>query len=240
MRLDRLLADMNIGTRKELKKLIRNGQVVIDGAVAHDPGMNVTGREQILLGGRQISYNAFEYYMLNKPAGILSATRDPKRQTVLDLLPAQHRRDLFPVGRLDIDTVGLMLITNDGRLAHELLSPKHHVDKTYLVRVDGILQQADADAFAAGFKVDEELTAMPAEMKIQPPGDQALVTIREGKFHQIRRMFAARGFEVQYLKRLSIGPLQLDPALPEGSCRLLAEKEVRSLYEHTEANRSFR
>ena len=233
MRLDKLLADMNVGTRKELKKLIRDGQVKINGMIARDPGTNVTGSEQIMLGSRLVSYNAFEYYMLNKPAGILSATTDPKRKTVLDLLPAEHRRDLFPVGRLDIDTVGLMLITNDGQLAHELLSPRHHVDKTYLVRVDGILQDTDVNAFAAGLKVDEELTAMPAEMKIQPPGNQALVTIREGKFHQIKRMFAARGFEVQYLKRLSMGPLQLDPALPEGGCRPLTEAEVQSLYAYT-------
>ena len=259
MRLDKLLADMNIGSRKDLKALIRSGEVSVDGMPVKDPGMAVTGEEKILVRGQPVRYAAFEYYMLNKPAGVLSATEDPKQPTVLDLLGENRRRDLFPVGRLDKDTVGLLLITNDGELAHRLLSPKHHIDKTYFARVCGEVTGEDILAFREGLFVDEELTALPAELKVlnvlsdmsrgtakekqdtdgrnADDGDsqkkdvisEVEVTIREGKFHQIKRMFAARGMEVVYLKRLSMGTLTLDSTLPEGAFRPLSEDEISVL-----------
>ena len=172
---------------------------------------------------------------MNKPAGVISASEDPHQKTVLDLMDIQHRKDLFPVGRLDKDTVGLLLITNDGNLAHRLLSPKSHVNKVYYARVTGTVSQSDINAFQDGIRVDDTLTAMPAKLEILSlPKESAedrisevRVTIREGKFHQIKRMFAALGKEVVYLKRLSMGPLSLDPTLPEGSCRPLTEEELQ-------------
>ncbi len=232
MRLDKLLSDMNIGTRKEIKVLVRKGGVEVDGAVVKDPGAAVTGDEVIVCRGRQVAYSRHEYYMMNKPAGVISASEDPKQKTVLDLMPDGHRKDLFPVGRLDRDTVGLLLISNDGALAHRLLSPKSHVDKTYFARVNGQVTQEDVRLFREGLKVDESLTALPAELKIlgsDAGQSEVLVTIREGKFHQIKRMFLALGKEVIYLKRLSMGPLELDPDLEEGACRPLTQDELAAL-----------
>ena len=228
MRLDKLLADMNLGTRKDLKQEIRRGDVLVNGAPVKDPGFSVDGSEEILWKGKRVRYAAYEYYLLNKPAGVISASEDPKQETVLDLLGADRRRDLFPVGRLDKDTVGLLLITNDGDLAHQLLSPKKHVDKTYYALVAGRVTQEDVDAFREGFDVDESLHSLPARLEILSDSE-VKVTIREGKFHQIKRMFQARGMEVLYLKRLSMGPLSLDPDLPEGSFRTLTEEELAAL-----------
>ena len=244
MRLDKLLADMNLGTRKDLKQEIRRGDVLVNGTPVKDPGFSVDGSEEILWKGKRVRYAAYEYYLLNKPAGVISASEDPKQETVLDLLGPDRRRDLFPVGRLDKDTVGLLLITNDGDLAHQLLSPKKHVDKTYYARIAGRVTQEDVDAFREGFDVDESLHTLPARLEIlgcpEEPADAASlpvsevkVTIREGKFHQIKRMFQARGMEVLYLKRLSMGPLSLDPDLPEGSFRPLTEEELAALRDCT-------
>ena len=234
MRLDKLLADMNLGTRKDLKQEIRRGDVLVNGAPVKDPGFSVDGSEEILWKGKRVRYAAYEYYLLNKPAGVISASEDPKQETVLDLLGADRRRDLFPVGRLDKDTVGLLLITNDGDLAHRLLSPKKHVDKTYYALVAGRVTQEDVDAFREGFDVDESLHTLPARLEIlsvTEKNSEVHVTIREGKFHQIKRMFSARGMEVLYLKRLTMGPLTLDPDLPEGSFRPLTEEELEALRE---------
>ena len=234
MRLDKLLADMNLGTRKDLKQEIRRGDVLVNGAPVKDPGFSVDGSEEILWKGKRVRYAAYEYYLLNKPAGVISASEDPKQETVLDLLGADRRRDLFPVGRLDKDTVGLLLITNDGDLAHRLLSPKKHVDKTYYALVTGRVTQEDVDAFREGFDVDESLHTLPARLEIlsvTEKNSEVHVTIREGKFHQIKRMFSARGMEVLYLKRLTMGPLTLDPDLPEGSFRPLTEEELEALRE---------
>ena len=236
MRLDKLLADMNVGTRKEIKNKIRNGSVSVGGAIVRDPGTPVTGAEAILCDGAIVRYQAFSYYMMNKPAGVISASEDPRQKTVLDLMDDNRRRDLFPVGRLDKDTVGLLLITNDGELAHRLLSPKSHVDKVYYARVTGEVTADDIAAFAEGLVVDASLTALPAELSLLQyhPSEkercsEVRVTIREGKFHQIKRMFAAIGKEVLYLKRLSMGPLTLDPALEEGCCRHLTAEEIQLL-----------
>ncbi|MCR4743912.1 MAG: rRNA pseudouridine synthase [Lachnospiraceae bacterium] len=227
MRLDKLLSDMNIGTRSELKKNIRKGQVSVNGEVIKDPGISLNGDEKIIYCGEEVSYSEFEYYMMNKPAGVLSATNDKRQKTVLDLIDGQHRKDLFPVGRLDKDTVGLLLITNNGKLAHELLSPSKHVDKTYLAKVDGVINEDDVKAFEKGIKLDDDFTTLPAKLEIKDSsGHEAFVTIHEGKFHEIKRMFHACGKEVVYLKRLSMGAIRLDENLKEGEYRPLSRDEI--------------
>ena len=171
----------------------------------------------------------FTYVMLHKPAGVLSATEDTRQQTVLDLLPPElRRRSLSPVGRLDKDTEGLLLLTNDGALAHRLLAPRSHVDKVYYARVEGALEPADAAAFAAGMTLGDGLECLPAGLEILSPWE-CLVTLREGKFHQVKRMLAARGKPVTYLKRLSMGPLRLDPELAPGAFRMLTAEEKKAL-----------
>ncbi len=234
MRLDKFLSDMGVGSRSELKRSIRKGLVMVNGQVEKDPGADVDASAEISFDGSPILYQSFEYYMMNKPAGVISASEDRRQKTVLDLMDSRKRKDLFPAGRLDRDTEGLLLITNDGQLAHRLLSPKHHVDKCYFVRVTGSLDDADVQRFATGIQYDETLTAMPAKLRILESGSEfstAETIIQEGKFHQIKKMFAAlgNGREVVYLKRLSMGPLKLDPALAPGEYRALTEEELAAL-----------
>ena len=231
MRLDKYLADMNVGTRSELKRDIRKGLVTVGGSVIKDPGKNVDPvTDEVCYRGRKIVYETFVYYMLNKPAGVISATDDKRTKTVIDLLPEDRRKDLFPVGRLDKDTEGLLLITNDGELAHALLSPRRHVDKKYYARIRGVVKREDALAFASGIPL-KDFTCMPADLVIERSSEisEVLVTIREGKFHQIKRMFEALGKEVIYLKRLEMGSLILDGELAPGEFRRLTEEELRSL-----------
>ncbi len=234
MRLDKFLSDMGVGSRSELKRSIRKGLVMVNGQVEKDPGADVDSSAKISFDGSPVLYQSFEYYMMNKPAGVISASEDRRQKTVLDLMGSRKRKDLFPAGRLDRDTEGLLLITNDGQLAHRLLSPKHHVDKCYFVRVTGSLDDADVQRFATGIQYDETLTAMPAKLRILESGSElsaAETIIQEGKFHQIKKMFAAlgNGREVVYLKRLSMGPLKLDPALAPGEYRALTEEELATL-----------
>lgn len=234
MRLDKFLSDMGVGSRSELKRSIRKGLVTVDGQVQKDPGADVDTTSEISFDGNPVRYQSFEYYMMNKPAGVISASEDKRQKTVLDLMDSRKRKDLFPAGRLDRDTEGLLLITNDGQLAHRLLSPKHHVDKCYFVRVSGALGEEDVQRFADGIPYDEALTAMPAKLRILESGTDfstAETTIQEGKFHQIKKMFAAlgNGREVVYLKRLSMGPLTLDPDLAPGEYRALTEEELAAL-----------
>ncbi len=234
MRLDKYLADMNIGTRSELKSKIRKGSVTVDGTVIKDPGFHVPDQAVVCFCGQNVAYESHLYYMLNKPAGVISASEDPKQETVIDLITEQTRSDLFPVGRLDKDTEGLLLITNDGALAHRLLSPKHHVDKVYFAIVNGIVSEQECDAFAKGLKVDETLTAMPADLKVLATDydkgtSEVEITIQEGKFHQIKRMFQAVSMEVLFLKRIRMGSLILDPALSPGEYRRLTEDELHTL-----------
>ena len=231
MRLDKYLADMNAGTRSELKRDIRKGLVTVGGSVAKDPGKNVDPTtDEVCYRGRKIEYETYVYYMLNKPSGVISATDDKRMKTVIDLLPEERRRDLFPVGRLDKDTEGLLLITNDGELAHRLLSPKRHVDKKYYARIKGTVTHEDVMAFARGIHL-EDFTCMPADLAIIRSGEVSEITviIREGKFHQIKRMFEAVDKEVVYLKRLEMGSLILDAELAPGEFRRLTEEELRSL-----------
>ena len=229
-RLDKLLASTGHWSRREVKDLVRQGRVLADGRPAARPEDKVAEGTPVTVDGRPIATEQGVYVMLHKPAGVVSSTQDPRERTVLDLLP-QHlrRRALFPVGRLDKDTEGLLLLTNDGPLAHRLLAPRHHVDKIYFVRVDGELDGADAAAFAAGMMLEDGLACLPAGLEVLEQPDTALVTLHEGKYHQIKRMLAARGKPVVYLKRLTMGPLMLDPALERGEWRPLSAEEVAAL-----------
>lgn len=241
---------MNVGTRKELKTAIRKKRVTVNGEIVRDAAMMLDGSEEVRFDGNIIAYRQNEYYMMNKPAGVLSTTKDIRRPTVLDLMDTQRRKDLFPAGRLDIDTEGLLLITNDGELTHRLLAPRFHVDKIYYVVVLGKLSPADVRAFSEGLKYDEALVAAPAGLKILPAPEKpyvcsdsngisktiapdkyslAEITIHEGKFHQIKKMFRAVGKEVLCLRRIAMGPLLLDPALQPGEYRPLAANEIQAL-----------
>lgn len=230
-RLDKLLAGTGKWSRREVKALVRQGLVRVDGRLAAsaedklDPAVAV-----VTVAGETVALHRFTYVLLHKPAGVLTATEDRKQPTVLDFLPPELRRiGLAPVGRLDKDTEGLLLLTNDGELAHRLLSPKYHVDKRYLARVDGELSAADTEAFARGMTLGDGLECLPAGLEVLPDR-VCIVTLREGKFHQVKRMLAARGAPVLYLKRLSMGPLTLDDSLAAGAYRLLRAEEISALY----------
>ena len=230
-RLDKLLASTGRWSRREAKQLIKEGRVLVDGSPARS-GEDKADPDgaAILVDGAPLALRRHTYVMLHKPAGVLSATEDPRQETVLDLLPPELRRlGLFPVGRLDKDTEGLLLLTDDGELAHRLLSPKNHVDKVYRARLDRPLGEADQAAFAQGITLADGLRCMPAELELIGDGTEVLVTLHEGKFHQIKRMTASRGAAVCWLKRLSMGPLQLDPVLKKGEYRLLTHEEVAKI-----------
>lgn len=230
-RLDKLLAGTGKWSRREVKALVRQGLVRVDGRLAASAEDKLDPAAAIItVAGETISLCRFTYVMLHKPAGVLTATEDRKQPTVMDLLPPELRRiGLAPVGRLDKDTEGLLLLTNDGELAHRLLSPKYHVDKRYLARVDGELSAADMEAFARGMTLGDGLECLPAGLEVLPDR-VCIVTLREGKFHQVKRMLAARGAPVLYLKRLSMGPLTLDDSLAAGAYRLLRAEEILALY----------
>ncbi|MCI8479525.1 MAG: rRNA pseudouridine synthase [Oscillibacter sp.] len=232
-RLDKLLASTGKWSRREAKDLIRQGRVLADGVPVRS-GQDKADPESavISVNGEPLGYRRYTWVMLNKPAGYLSATEDGRGPTVLDLLPPElQRQGLFPVGRLDKDTEGLLLLTNEGGLAHALLSPKHHVDKVYFTRVDGRLTEADRAAFAAGMTLDDGLRCLPAGLEILTAGEEsrALVTLREGKFHQVKRMLGQLGKPVKYLERVKMGNLELDPGLERGSYRILTEEELEKL-----------
>ena len=229
-RLDKLLASTGRWSRSEVKRLVREGRVLADGRIAASVEEKYDAETAALaVDGEPVRLCRYAYIMLHKPAGVLSATEDGRGRTVLDLLPPEYQqRGLFPVGRLDNYPEGLLLLTDDGALAHELLSPKKHVDKRYLARVDGALDDADRAAFEAGMTLGDWLRCLPAGLEIVAP-DEALVTLREGKFHQIQRMFAARGKPVVYLKRLAMGPLTLDARLAPGEWRELTDTEEKML-----------
>lgn len=230
-RLDKLLAGTGKWSRREVKALVRQGLVRVDGQLAASAEDKLDPAAAIItVAGETISLRRFTYVMLHKPAGVLTATEDRKQPTVLDLLPPELRRiGLAPVGRLDKDTEGLLLLTNDGELAHRLLSPKYHVEKRYFARVDGELSAADTEAFARGMTLGDGLECLPAGLEVLPDR-VCIVTLREGKFHQVKRMLAARGAPVLYLKRLSMGPLTLDDSLAAGAYRLLRAEEISALY----------
>ncbi len=233
IRLDKYLSDMGVGTRSELKTWIRKGRVKINDEICNKPDTKVDIQSDIIfLDDKKINYVEFVYYMLNKPAGVVSATMDNVSKTVLELIQDKQGKDLFPVGRLDKDTEGLLLITNDGELAHRLLSPKKHVDKVYFAKIKGIVTTEDIKVFEEGVDIGEEKVTMPAHLNILSSGEisEIELTIQEGKFHQVKRMFEAVDKEVLYLKRLSMGALKLDERLAPGEYRELTEEELKSLH----------
>lgn len=236
MRLDKFLADMNFGSRKETKQLIKKGWVSVnDQIIRSDKHQVDEKKDQVKVEGEIVVYQKDFYYLLNKPAGVVSATVDNFDETVLDLFDDEDfREDLFPVGRLDKDTEGLLLIMNDGQLAHRLLSPKHHVDKEYYAEVAGIMTEEDVQIFAQGLLIDGGEQCLPAELTIEAvdEGQQTSVirlVLHEGKFHQVKRMVQAVGKEVTYLKRLRMGKLWLDAELPLGAYRPLTQAELSLL-----------
>lgn len=232
-RLDKIVASTGRWSRREVKALVRQGRVLVDGVPARSAEEKADPETaEIVVNGEILTYRRFTWIMLNKPAGYLSATEDGKGATVLELLPPElQKQGLFPVGRLDKDTEGLLLLTNEGGLAHELLSPKYHVEKEYYVRVAGRLTEEDCRAFAAGMTLDDGLTCRPAGLEILAAGEEseARVVLREGKFHQVKRMLAFRGKPVLYLERVRMGKLPLDTSLSRGEFRFLTDAEVEDL-----------
>ena len=235
IRLDKYLADMGIGTRSAVKQMIRKGQVQVNQETAARPELKIDEQnDKVQVNGQTIGYTAFEHYMLHKPAGVVSATEDKRDKTVIDLIESRKRKDLFPVGRLDKDTEGLLLITNDGALAHQLLAPKKHVNKVYYAKVHGWVTEDTVSQFAKGLNIgtdDAEEWTRPAKLVIVQAGDDSEIrlTIQEGKFHQVKRMFQAVGMEVTYLKRESMGSLVLDETLKPGEYRELTTEELENL-----------
>ena len=231
LRLDKYLADMSIGTRTEVKKLISKGLVTVNDSTVKKPETKIdTEKDEVICQGISVSYAEYEYYMLNKPQGVISATEDPNQETVLDLISSK-RKDLFPVGRLDKDTEGLLLITNDGQLAHKLLAPGKHVDKVYYARIDGCVTDRDVEAFKEGLDIGDDKKTLPGFLKILSSGDVSEIelSIHEGRFHQVKRMFQAVDKEVVFLKRLSMGGLSLDPKLKPGEYKELKKDEIDML-----------
>jgi 16S rRNA pseudouridine516 synthase len=231
-----MLANLGFGSRKEVKQLLKSGAVKVDDVVVKDPKQHVDSNNQIVtLNGDVIEYKEFIYLMMNKPQGVLSATEDSAQETVIDLLELEDQvYEPFPVGRLDKDTEGLLLITNDGQLAHKLLSPKKHVPKTYFAVIDQEVTDEDIKAFAEGVTLDDGYETKPGELKILKSGMRSDIelTITEGKFHQVKRMFEAVGKKVVYLKRISMGPLPLDETLELGEYRELTDEEIELLRDY--------
>lgn len=227
MRLDKLLGDAGLGTRKELKKIIKSGRVTVDGAAVTQPEAKVDPEKSaIKLDGITVACSRFHYYMMDKPRGVLTATEDSRQKTVLDLLPPQQRRmGLFPVGRLDKDTSGLLLLTDDGNFAHRVISPKFSVEKMYYARVEGELSGEDAEAFRQGLVLRDGTHCLPAKLDMIS-ADECYVTVCEGKYHQVRRMLASRGKPVLELRRLSVGELELDPTIGAGGFRELSQNDL--------------
>lgn len=231
IRLDKYLCEMEAGTRSEVKAFIKKGRVTVNGETAKSPKQKVDEtKDTVTLDGHSFSYQKYFYYMLHKPAGVVTAVRDHHDQTVLDLLVDAPGKDLSPVGRLDKDTEGLLLITNDGALAHRLLSPVKHVPKTYLVHTKKPVTSQMCEKLEAGVEIGDETPTAPAKTKLLSDTDCGLLlTITEGRFHQVKRMLQAVGNEVVYLKRLSMGALVLDETLSKGSWRALTEEEKAQL-----------
>lgn len=233
MRLDKLLSNMGYGTRKEVKQLMKKGSVQVNAATVKDAAMHVdTVKDDVTVLGEKVIYKEFMYLMMNKPQGVLSATEDKRDQTVIDLLDADYNMfELFPVGRLDKDTEGFLLLTNDGKLAHNLLSPKKGVAKTYYAHIEGIVTEEDTERFSEGVILEDGYETKPGLLHILKSADisEIELTITEGKFHQVKRMFEAVGKQVIYLKRLSMGPISLDESLALGSYRELTEEELQQL-----------
>lgn len=227
MRLDKYLSAYAGVSRKEARQLVRRGRVSVEGRVVKSETVKVNREQQITLDGKAVQGEEYVYYMMNKPAGVISATRDERDRTVRDLMP-EVQRDIFPMGRLDKDTKGLLILTDDGALAHRLLSPAYHVDKTYEVEYEGKLHETAAKDFRLGIDIGERRKTKPAQLELLSPG-RARLTISEGKFHQVKRMFAAAGGRVTALRRVAMAGILLDETLAPGEYRRLSEEEVEQL-----------
>ncbi|MBP5266958.1 MAG: rRNA pseudouridine synthase [Lachnospiraceae bacterium] len=233
MRLDKLLSDRGYGTRKEIKKLLSKQGAVVNGAIVKDPGYQVQESDAVTFQGEEVSCEQFQYYLFHKPAGCVCANEDHVHQTIFAYVP-NPKNTLFSVGRLDLDTEGLLLVTNDGKLAHALLSPRRHVDKVYFAKLDLPITDDDIKLFSEGVDIGDEKLCMPADLaRANEAGDEIRITIKEGRFHQVKRMFEAVGKEVLYLKRESMGPFTLDDSLPKGVYRTLTEEELSFLETYT-------
>lgn len=233
-RIDKVLSNLGHGTRKEVKGLLKKGKVEIDGVIASDSAMKIDPDKAIIkVSGEEINYRKYIYLIMNKPAGVVSATVDNHDETVIDLLDEQyHSFKPFPIGRLDKDTVGLLLITNDGELNHKLIAPKNHVDKVYYAEINKFIDEKDISTFKNGVVIDDGYKCMPAILEVlnaNENGSEVMVTIQEGKFHQVKRMFESVNKKVVFLRRISFGPLKLDESLSEGQYRELSEEEINSL-----------
>ena len=233
MRLDKYLVEMNKGSRTQIKDAAKKGRIQVNGVPEKKTERKIDPEtDEVTFDGQAVSYRALEYIMLYKPQGVISATEDKRHRTVIDLLSGENRSDLFPVGRLDIDTEGLLLLTNDGDLTHRLLAPGKHVDKVYFARIEGKLPETAVEQMAAGLTLTDGTPVMPGKLEILKQwekGAEILLTIQEGKFHQVKRMFEALGCQVVFLKRLSMGSLKLDPELKPGEYRPLTEEELELL-----------
>jgi 16S rRNA pseudouridine516 synthase len=241
LRLDKYLGEMGIGTRSQIKEMAKKGRISVDGVPEKKTDRKIDPeRDEVIVDGRIIAYAAFEYYMLNKPQGVVSATEDKRYETVVGLIGDRMRDDLFPVGRLDIDTEGLILITNDGDLTHQLLSPKKHVDKVYFAKVEGRLPSDAKEQMEQGIVLLDGTPTLPAKLEVLTEGtlSEIRLTIREGKFHQVKRMFETLGCSVVYLKRLSMGSLKLDETLEPGEYRPLHQEELEELKRHGKEKRT--
>ena len=232
MRLDKFIVSCGMATRSEVKKLVKQGRVTVDGITAVKSDEKIDENTSVVcLDGEQLNYREFIYLMLNKPSGYVSATYDAKLPTVIDLVPEEYLHfEPFPVGRLDIDTEGLLILTNDGKLAHELTSPKKHVYKTYYAELDADMEDADIEIFKNGIKLDEDFTTLPAELVITEDRKKVYISICEGKFHQVKRMCQKVGKNVVYLERVKMGGLELDGSLERGTVRELTNNEIQLIY----------
>ncbi|CZR76457.1 rRNA pseudouridine synthase [Clostridioides difficile] len=234
-RIDKILSNLGYGSRSEIKKYCKQGSVVVNGSEVSNPGTQVdTENDEILFNGEEVIYREYIYLMMNKPAGYISATTDKYDPTVLDLIDLSYLAfEPFPVGRLDKDTEGLLVLTNDGKLSHRVLSPKKHVPKTYYAKIDGVVTEEDVEVFLEGVVLDDGYKTMPSQLNILKSDDESEIelTIHEGKFHQVKRMFESVGKKVVYLKRLSMGNLKLDESLELGEYRELTDEEVKLIEE---------
>lgn len=231
IRIDKYLCDMSIGSRSEIKEYIRKKLITVDGVVVTDPGMKISEDSAVTFKGEPLQYKQFRYYMLNKPQGVVSATKDNIDTTVMDLLKGVNTRDMFPVGRLDKDTEGLLIITNDGELSHRLLSPRSHVDKCYLVQLMHNITADDIKSLSKGVDIGDDTLTLPAKVEAIA-ADRIYLTITEGRYHQVKRMLEAVGNKVVFLKRVSFGPLELDSDLAPGQYRELDDSEIILLNLH--------
>ena len=230
-RIDKILSNLGHGTRKEVKALLKKGKIEVDGVIVSDSAMKVDPETAVIkVSGEEIKYRKYIYLIMNKPAGVVSATVDNHDETVIDLIDEEyHAFKPFPIGRLDKDTVGLLLITNDGELNHKLIAPKNHVDKVYYAEINKLVDASDVSTFKKGVVIDDGYKCMPAVLEVlnaDENGSEVMVTIQEGKFHQVKRMFESVDKKVVFLRRISFGPLKLDENLCEGQYRELSEEEI--------------